>query len=173
MTERPASSWSIGRIAAVIVGLAIALFWIWVFSGAPARDNPDELDDPAYVEALEERCLQLRSDIDELPPPTETPTAPERAAVLAQANELVSAFVADLEAGAPTEGDDAISMGGWIEDWRVYLANREDYADRLLEDPGARLLLDESELGDAVDQTIQVFAQINGIPDCATPGDVG
>lgn len=173
MTERAGSSWSIARIAAVMVGLAIALFWLWVFSGAPARDNPDELSDPAYVESLEARCGQLRSDIDELPPPTETPTAPERAEVIAEANELVAAFVADLEAGAPTEGDDAIRMAGWITDWRLYLANREDYVTRLLEDDGARLLLDESELGDSVDRTIAIFAEVNRIPDCATPGDVG
>jgi hypothetical protein len=173
MTERASSSWSIGRIAAVMVAVGIALFWIWVFSGAPARDNPDELDDVAYVDALEQRCQELRRDLDQLPPPTETPTATERAEVIAEANELLATFVDELEAGAPTEGDDAASVAGWLEDWRLYLANRQDYVERLREDPDARLLLDESELGDSVDRTIQIFAEVNRIPDCATPGDVG
>jgi hypothetical protein len=165
--------WTPARIAAVVVGLAIALFWIWIFSGAPAKDNPDQLDDPSYVSALEARCVDLRADIAELPLPEETPTAPERAAVIAEANALIATFIDDVEADAPTEGDDAISMAGWLTDWKLYLANREDYVERLNEDASARLLLDESELGDSVDKTIQIFAEINRIPDCATPGDAG
>jgi hypothetical protein len=165
--------WTPARIAAVVVGLAIALFWIWIFSGAPAKDNPDQLDDPSYVRALEARCVDLRADIAGLPLPEETPTAPERAAVIAEANTLIATFIDDVEAGAPTDGDDAISMAGWLTDWKLYLANREDYVERLNEDASARLLLDESELGDSVDKTIQIFAEINRIPDCATPGDAG
>ncbi len=165
--------WSVGRIAAVMVALAIALFWIWIFSGAPAKDNPDELDDAAYVSSLEARCQELRADLDELPAAFETDDADERAAVVTEANGLVAQFIADLEDGAPSEGDDAESMAGWIADWQTYLVDREDYATRLASDPEARLYLDESPLGDSVDKTIEIFAQVNGIPDCATPGDVG
>jgi hypothetical protein len=57
---RPAS-WTIPRIAAVVAALAIALFWLWIFSGAPAKDNPDRLTDEAYVSRLEARCQQLRA----------------------------------------------------------------------------------------------------------------
>jgi hypothetical protein len=63
-------------------------------------------------------------------------------------------------------------MEGWLADWRIYLIDREDYAERLATDPEARLLLDESQLGDPVDKTIEIFAQVNGISDCATPGDL-
>jgi hypothetical protein len=172
-TDDDGRRWTVARIAAVIVGLGIALFWIWILSGAPAKDNPDQLDDPAYVEALQARCIALREDIGELPLPEETPTAPERAVVIGEANDLIAVFISDVEADAPTEGDDAISMAGWLKDWKLYLANREDYVDRLSEDSSARLLVDESELGDPVDRTIQVFAEINRIPECATPGDAG
>lgn len=171
--EVPERRWTIGRIAAVMVGLAIALFWIWIFSGAPAKDNPDELDDPAYVAELEARCQQLRDDIGELPLPTETPTPAERAAVIDEANDLIAAFIDDVRAGAPTSGDDQVSMEGWLADWDTYLADREDYVERLATDPEARLLVDESPLGDSVDKTIEIFAQVNRIPDCATPGDAG
>ena len=94
-------------------------------------------------------------------------------AVIVEANALVAAFVEDLEADAPTEGDDGTSMAGWIGDWRTYVADREDYVVRLREDPEARFLVDETDFGDSVDKTIEIFADVNGIPDCATPGDVG
>lgn len=167
-----ASPWSIGRIAAVMAALAIALFWIWVFAGGPKKDNPDKLQDQAYVDALEDRCQQLRADIGDLTPSKDTPDNVERAAVVVQANELVAAFIDDVAASAPTEGDAARSMEGWLADWRIYLIDREDYAERLATDPEARLLLDESQLGDPVDKTIEIFAQVNGISDCATPGDL-
>lgn len=66
-----------------------------------------------------------------------------------------------------------MSIEGWIGDWRKYLANREDYAKRLRTEPNAQLLLDRSKLGDSVDKTIQIFSQVNEIPSCDTPGDVG
>ena len=66
-----------------------------------------------------------------------------------------------------------MSISGWIGDWKKYLANREDYAERLRTEPNAQLLLDRSKLGDSVDKTIQIFSQVNEIPSCDTPGDVG
>jgi hypothetical protein len=53
------------------------------------------------------------------------------------------------------------------------VANRRDYADRLRVDPEARLLLDQSLGGDSVDKPIEIFADVNDMPTCATPGDVG
>jgi hypothetical protein len=164
---------SAGRIAAVVAALAIVLFWAWVFSGAPKRDNPDLLEDRAYAAQLEERCQGLRDDLAALPSAIAIDDPGERADVLEDANVLVEEFVDDLEAGAPTEGDASRTMEGWIADWRTYLANRQDYAQRLREDPDARLLLDESPLGDPVDKTIEVFSDVNAIEACATPGDVG
>jgi hypothetical protein len=168
-----AMTWSVGRVAAVVAVLAIVVFWAWVFSGAPKKDNPDLLDDRAYAAQLEERCQQLRDDLQALPSAVDLDDVTQRVAVLDDANAVVDAFLDDLEASAPTEGPDATAVEGWLGDWRTYLANREDYANRLLEDDGARLLLDESPLGDPVDKTIEVFADVNAIPACATPGDVG
>ena len=166
-------SWTVARVAMVLAFLAMALFWIVIWSGVLAKENPDYLDDRAYVDELEARCQQLRADLDQLPTPTETPDVDARLAVIVDANALVAEFVDDIAADAPTEGDDATSMAGWIADWRTYVADREDYVERLAEDPEARFLVEETDFGDSVDQTIEVFADVNGIPDCATPGDVG
>ncbi len=175
LDEPLAMRWSIGRVLAVLVSAGLVVFWIWIFSGAPARPNPDRLDDRAYVARAEARCQQLLDDLGELPGPGEFDSAEHRADVLDEANALVTQMVDDLEADAPTTGDDAVRTGGWIADWRTYLADRADYAERLRRDPDSKLLISvNAELQDPVDKTIQIFADdVNEMPACATPGDVG
>lgn len=162
------------RVLAVIVVLAMMLFWIWIFARGPAKANPDRLDDRAYVERTEKRCQQLLTDLEALPPAEKADSASGRADVLDRANVMVAAMVDDIEGGAPTTGDDGVSLKRWFVDWRTYLADRKDYADRLRRDPDAKLLVTENpELKDSVDRTIQIFADVNDMGDCATPGDVG
>ncbi|HEX2576185.1 MAG TPA: hypothetical protein VHK88_07530 [Aquihabitans sp.] len=164
----------VGRTLAVIAALAMILFWIWIFAGGPRKANADRLDDRAYVERTEQRCQRLLTDLDELPAAGEATSAAERADVLDRANVLVAAMVDDIQADAPTTGDDGESLRGWFADWRAYVADREAYAERLRADPDARLLVTENpELKDSVDRTIKIFADVNDMPDCATPGDVG
>lgn len=161
-----------GRGLAIVAVVTMIIFWVWIFSGAPAKDNADKLQDTAYVESLREQCTALRADLAELPNAADLPSAAARADVLDDANVIVGEFVDELEAGAPTSGDAGTTMQGWIADWRIYLENREDFADRLRTDDNAQLLLDRSELGDSVDKTIQIFSQVNDIRECETPGDV-
>lgn len=171
--EPLAMRWTVGRVLAVGTMLAIAVFWAAVFAGLPKRDNPDRLDDRAFVDRTEARCDALLDDLGLLPNASVIDDADARADVLDEANDLVEAMVDAIEADAPTAGDDAISVRGWIADWRAYVANRRDYADRLRQDPEARLLLDASLGGDSVDKPIEIFADVNDMPTCATPGDVG
>lgn len=175
-TERDeplAMRWSPGRVAGVAAMLVMVGFWAWIFAGGPRSTNPDRLDDRAFVERSEARCQQLRDDLDELPNAATITDPTERAEVLDDANVLVTGLVDDLEADAPTEGDDAKSVRGWIADWRTYVDDREAYADELRTDPDARFVVSESPLGDGVDKTIEIFVQVNDMRACATPGDVG
>jgi hypothetical protein len=162
-----------GRGLAIGAVVLMVIFWVWIFSGAPKKTNPDYLDDRAYAASLEDRCQALRDDLDDLPNAADLDTQAERADVLDDANVLVAGFIDDIEAEAPTTGDAARSMDGWIADWKTYLADREDYAQRLRTEEDAQLLVSRSKLGDSVDKTIQVFTQVNDIPACDTPGDVG
>lgn len=172
--EEPLSmSWSLGRVLGVVVMLALAVFWTVVFLGIPKKENPDRLDDRAFVERTIVRCDGLLEDLAALPNAAFTDDPLERADVLDEATGLVETMVDEIEADAPTSGDDAVSLRGWIGDWRTYVENRRDYADRLRVDPDARLLLDPSLGGDSVDKPIEVFADVNDMPTCATPGDVG
>lgn len=171
--EPLAMRWSVGRVLAVLTMVAIAVFWAAVFAGLPKRANPDRLDDRAFVTRTEARCVTLLADLADLPNGSFVQDPVERARVLDEATDRVEAMVDAIDADAPTTGDDARSVEGWIADWRTYVANRRDYADRLRVDPEARLLLDQSLGGDSVDKPIEIFADVNDMPSCATPGDVG
>jgi hypothetical protein len=166
--------WLVARVTVVVIVLALIGFWAWIFAGGPAKQNPDRLQDRAYVARLERRCQQLRAEIGELPKAEDTPDHVARAAVIVRANESIARFIDDVAAAAPTTGDAGASMRGWLTDWRTYLRDRQRYAAKLRTDRGARLQLDETAAGsgDGVDQAIEVFAQVNSIEECATPGDV-
>lgn len=161
------------RGIAIVAVVTMILYWTWIFSGAPAKNNPDRLQDRTYVADIRKLCKAMNEDIARLPNAADLETQTQRADVLDDANDIVAGFVDKLEAGAPRTGDASVSVNGWIEDWKKYLANREDYAGRLRTEQNAQLLLDRSELGDSVDKTIQIFTQVNAIPECDTPGDVG
>lgn len=171
--EPLAMTWSAGRIVGVIAVLAMALFWIWIFAGGPKKTNPDRLDDRAFVTRTAQRCDDLRADLADLPNAADIDRAATRADVLDRATDRVEAFVVATRADAPKTGDDATSVRGWLKDWDTYIANRRDFAQRLRKDPGARFLLDENPGGDPIDKPIEVFAQVNDMRQCATPGDVG
>jgi len=174
--EQPlAMRWSVGRVLTVIVALSMVLFWIWILSGAPAHSNPDRLGDRAFADRTEQRCTDLLAELKELPGAGDFKTADQRADVLDQANALVSTMVDEIEADAPRTGDDAVRIKGWLQDWRLYLQDRRDYASALRTDPDAKLVITVNpKLKDGVDQTITIFARdANDMDDCVPPGDVG
>lgn len=162
----------VGRVLVVVVVLGIVVFWAWIFSGAPRRQNPDYLSDRRWVTVAERRCASARERLADLPDATTTDDASTRARVLDQATELLDAMVDDLAVPPPDNPADAGLVRQWVGDWRSYLAARHDYADRLRVDPDARLLLDE-KYNDPLDTVIETFADVNAMPSCATPGDVG
>lgn len=172
--EEPLSMrWSAGRVATVVAFLIMVGFWAWIFAGGPKQTNPDRLADRAFVTRTQARCVQLRTDLKTLPNGSFVKDPVERALVLDQATDMVTGMVDAIEADAPRTGDDAKRMRGWIADWRTYIGNRRDYAKRLRSDPTARLLLDQNKGGDPIDTGIEIFAEVNDMRECATPGDVG
>jgi hypothetical protein len=162
------------RALAVLAALAMILFWGWILTGGPKKANPDRLDDRAYVTWAKARCTTLREDLATLPNAVTAKTAAARADTLDRANAMVSTFIDDLTAKAPTTGDDGVRLRGWLGDWRTYEGDRERYADELRVDPKAQMVVSEHpKFRNGVDETIRVFADVNDMRECRTPGDVG
>ena len=172
--EPLAMTWTLGRVLAIVVGLALVVFWAWIFTGGPRRPNPDRLEDRAWVETAVDRCQRMLDELDEIPSAAATPTHQERAVHVREANAVIASMVDDLERSAPTADQDRDVLDPWFGDWRVYLGDRATYADRVAADPGATFQVTENEdLGRGVDDTITTFADVNDMPECRPPGDVG
>lgn len=172
--EPMAMRWSVGRVLAVIAALAIIAFWAWIFAGGPRKMNKDRLQDEAWVETSIERCERMLDELDDVPSAAASKTQAERSRNVLAANEVIAAMVDDLERTAPTDEQDREVLDEWFKDWRVYLSDRANYAERVLDDPAARFQVTENEkLGRGVDDTIRTFADVNDMKACRPPGDVG
>jgi hypothetical protein len=173
-------TWTVGRVAAVVIVLATVAFWAWIFAGGPKKLNADHLHDAALVRRTEQRCLDLGTTLAELPNAKDAKTASQRADTLERATDEVQAMVDAIAADAPKTGPDAKPMAGWLADWKVYIGDRRAYARALRTHPKAPFTLSRSTIavsGGAqpppVDEAIQVFAsEANDMPACKTPGDV-
>lgn len=162
----------VGRILAVVAGLAMVVFWIWILSGAPRRHNPDYLADRGWAARAESTCRATAAELAELPRAEQTPRAGRRADVVDRASGHLEAMVERLGRPLPEGGDDARLARAWLADWRTYLANRRDYTRRLRDDPRAQFLVAE-KFRDPIDTVISTFAEVNDMATCAPPGDVG
>lgn len=168
----------IGRVVVVAVVVGLVAMWGYVvyLAFGPGREPPvDRLDDPAFARAAEARCAAAVDQVDQLPLATETPTPRARAGVLDQANGTFATMLDDLEGMvelAPAGGQRE-RVWLWLDDWRTYLDNRLEYADRLRNDHrDARLEISEKAgTGRHITGWIDEFALANRMPSCATPTD--
>jgi hypothetical protein len=170
--------WTPTRIVLALVVVALVSMWIYVLYLAfgPGRQPPlDRLADPSFAAAGETRCAAALDVVDKLPFADESPNATARADVLDQANAAFAAMLDDLDRLAVREvpvGDQRRRATEWLADWRTYLGDRQDYADRLRTDPEARLLVSPKAGQSAqVTEWIDEFAKANRMPSCVTPGD--
>lgn len=159
-------------LATSFVVLAIA-FWAFAFSPW-ARDiftAPDQLESEALVDDVENRCAAARGQIAELPAASLATSAAERAPVVAEATSHLAAMVADLRLMDPVNSDDARLLGLWLDDWNIYLTDRDAHADRLLNEGDVRFLNTEDN-GVFIHERMDGFARVNNLDSCETPGDI-
>lgn len=158
-------------VLGVVVALAIALFWIWIFSGAARRQNPDFLDDRAWVARARATCSVTAERIDERTRQTFTSPA-DRADAIEAGNRDLKAMLAELRAPLPESGRDRAVVTPWLDDWTDLLDDRASYAVAVRIDGNARFLTRE-KFNDPLDRVVQTFAEVNEMKECAPPGDVG
>lgn len=179
----------IGKIAAVVFVLGSVIFWIWAFSPLAPNDNPDRIPDREFPVAAEAQCAESLERIDVISAGVFDLNEPfERAAIVDEATTELDALVerldaeadaiyADLAVGVSDNGrlDDLDEwrtvIDRWLDDWRIYLGDRRDHAERLRTEGDVELLL--SLVGNIdVAERLTGFARVNDMSSCEVPGDL-
>lgn len=171
------TGWTPGKVLlAVLVGLSF-LVWVYAYSGRADRVPLDTLDDPSYSVAAEAICVESKDALADVPGAHQAETHRERADQIRQADAILSDMLSQLRslADAPevkvSERDRGI-IDLWLDRWDTILADREDFADRIDEDPKAVFYI-SAEAGRRAEASIDYVADVNRMPSCGAPTDVG
>lgn len=169
----PSARRRLGSIAAKVVILAMVAMWGYVLFlafGPGRQPPPDRLDDPSFASAAQERCDEALDEVATLPRAVQAASARERSQIVGQANDVFARMLDDLEAIVPA-GEDGTLVALWLSDWRTYVGDRQAFADALLVDADAQLLVTAKDR-DQITEYLDAFAADNAMPACATPIDV-
>jgi hypothetical protein len=163
----------LGRLLAIIVAVGLAALWVYALWGPVQRTAQGELDADTFPAAAEPICAAAMLRIDDLPKAFESTENEARARAIEAANADLAQMLDQLDAIAPsaTDGDDGRMVDEWLADWRTYLGDRANYAERLATDPDARMLVTEKD-SRQISEPIDYFARVNDMPNCGTAGDV-
>lgn len=162
-------------LVATLLGVAVLVGgWIYILFVYDPGLMIDELSDRTFPTQAEVVCAAAKEQLAELPPAELATSADERADVVERTNVILNTMVTDLRTIAPTTpARDAEAVPEWLDDWQVYLGNRERYVENLRLDDEARFL--ESTKGSdtkGITRAINSFAQVNRMMSCTTPADL-
>lgn len=163
---------SVWTYLGVSVVLAVVLMWIWIFSGAPKKVNPDRLDDRAWAERAEETCRATMEGVDARSSTSSGQSPDQRGDAIDASSDDLEAMLARLADPLPESEADREVVRPWLDDWASLIEDRRTYADAVREDPDARFLTSE-KFNDGLDDVIGIFADVNDMPSCGPAGDVG
>jgi hypothetical protein len=166
---RRATAWTAAGVAVV---LAVVLMWIWIFSGAAKKTNPDWVTDRDWAEQAEDTCAATQQVVDERAAPAGRQSAAERADAIDESTEDLAAMIAALRDPLPDSAADREVVEPWLADWEKLLDDRRTYADAVRANPDAQFYTEE-KFSDGLDSVIETFANVNEIFSCAPAGDVG
>lgn len=162
----------LGRVAVVAVLLVIVGLWAYALSPLASRRPPGRLDDHSFADQGETVCAATVQSLAALPQAFESATPAERADVVDRSNTELRAMIARLRPLTPAaDTRDGRMVSEWLDDWGVYVGDREAYASRLRGDASARLYVTEKD-GLQITEAIDRFARINFMDSCATPEDL-
>lgn len=174
----PRRTFTPGRVALAIVVLASFGVWGYGFSGLADRTAPDTLTDSSFGALADPRCAAANEAVEALPDALDADDNVERAEQVRANTGIYAVMVDDLEAllddpRVTLDDRDTEITAEWLQDWRRFLADRLDYADRLTTDPAAVFYVAASSGGERLERRITRFATTNEITNCVTPSDVG
>ncbi len=169
--EKRISPWA---FVLVPVLLAFAAFWIWALFFA-SKSAVNKIDDRAWAERGESICADARSQLDDLADyrrvdADDPAMLAERAQLVDRATDVLETMLDDVVAVTPTDDKGQAIVPDWESEYRTYLQNRRDFADRIRS--GDYGPFTEEFLEVPVGERVATFAGDNEMPSCAPPRDL-
>ena len=161
----------IGWWFAIAASLAMIGMWVYVLPREGSVKPAAWLTDRRFPTAAEPVCRRAMAELDRLTPARDSRTATDRAVVVDQGTAILRTMQRDLRPLVPAGGERAKFIEQWIDDWTAYLGDRTDYANALRKSSQAEFL-ETVRYGTQLSKSIDNFATVNKMDDCATPGDV-
>lgn len=167
-----------GRIALGLLVAGSFAIWGYGFSGLAARTAPDTLANDSFLLVADPACAAANATVEGMPNALDAEDNVDRAQQVINNTAVYSNLVDELETLLDdprvelNDRDTGITLE-WLADWRQFLADRLDYADRLADDPQAVFYVAASSGGERLERRITRFAVTNDLESCITPSDVG
>ena len=168
--DRQSRFWTWQRVVVGIVVVGLIGFWIYVFSAAGDYKAAGYLTDRTFPRAAEKVCTTSMRQLDALPPARSATNAAVRADTIDRADDILRDMQRRLRGVVP-DTKDAKYIGQWIDDWSIFISDRDQYAGHLRTDPRAEYLVTE-KYGSQISKSLDNYADVNLMPSCDTPGDV-
>ncbi len=159
-----------GRLILVAVVAGLIGMWFYAFLLAPSG-NPDRMEDRTWPTSAERRCAEARDAIYALPPAYQSGSPFERSDYLEKGTEILKNMVSDLGSLPGGSASDRDLAARWLEDWEVYLSDRQAHVKRLRSEGDVRPLLSALSDGSSMLERMNGFARVNDMESCLDPGD--
>jgi hypothetical protein len=164
----PTVRW-LARGSAVGIVVFCAGLWVYVFLIADPKPT-DRLSSPAFARAAGPVCKTAKDQIYAAGlygAKAETPQ--QRGDISDRADTILRSMVEQLKRVAPTEGEDARVVAGWLADWDTFLADRDAWVRQLESGDGSAFYEHSHEGGEPASKTMDAFTVANAIEDCKSP----
>lgn len=152
--------------------VALGVFWALALTGTLTPHNPDRLGDRTWARRAEAICKPVEDEIAKLPNAGAAKNAADRADALDRGTALLRGMVTKLRADLPESADGRRTVRAWLDDWHVYLEDRQAFSDNLRAKGGRAKPLFRSIHGSTAKETITDFAELNSISSCGAPLDL-
>ena len=163
------------RVVLTVVVLGFVAFWTWALFFA-SKEAVNKFGDRAWAERAERICVdatEQREALADLRPVDEDDPAmvAERGDLVDQATDVVEQMLDEVVAVAPTDAKGADLVPMWEADYRIYIEDRRQFAERLR--AGDNVPFTETAVdGIPLSDKLEVFASDNEMPACSPPHDL-
>lgn len=164
----------LGRIAALLLCLVLAAFWIYAFFIADTNKR-NLIGDKSWPEYAENICVKAEQERFKLADFSRIEGTPEeltkRAGLVEKATDGLDAMVQELGLRTPSDENGRNVVRLWLAEYRTYLEDRREYIADLR--AGNNVTFSETAIeGVPISERLLTFANENNMGSCAPPTDV-